>query len=110
MRTSPSCVASAALLLLSACSSEPKKDAKYPARQPGCEVRVFPEGNAPTYNTDNIGPVQATCDESFSDADCMRTLKDEACKLGGDTLWGVNDSPTRQAGKKRFAGRAAHQK
>ena len=93
-----------------ACSSEPKKDAKYPARQPGCEVQVFPEDHVPTYKTDNIGPVQASCDDSIPDADCMRTLKDEACKLGADTLWGVNDNPTKQLGKKKFFGRAAHQK
>jgi hypothetical protein len=97
----------ALLLLVSACSSPPK-EGKYPARQPGCEVQVFPEN--PPYQTDNIGPVQATCDESVSDADCMRTLKDEACKIGADTIWGVSDNPTKEYGKKKFFGRAAHQK
>jgi hypothetical protein len=104
------CVACVALFVVSGCSSEPKKEGKYPARQPGCEVQVFGEDRVPTYKTDNIGPVQASCDESISDAECMRTLKDEACKLGADTLWGVNDNPTKQAGKKKLSGRAAHQK
>jgi hypothetical protein len=88
--------------------SPPPPPTKYPPRQPGCEIQIFPEN--PSYQTDNIGPVSSSCDESISDADCMRTLKDEACKLGADTVWGVSDNPTKQAGKKKFFGRAAHQK
>lgn len=94
--------------LVTGCPSAPEKPAKYPPREPNCEVQVFPE--APTYSTDNIGPVSASCDESVSDADCLRTLKDQACKLGADTVWGVSDNPTKQPGRKRFFGRAAHQK
>jgi hypothetical protein len=95
---------------LGACGGGSAKEqaAKYPARQSGCEIQIFPEN--PSYQTDNIGPVQASCDESVSDSDCLRTLKDEACKLGADTVWGVNDNPTRQLGRKKFFGRAAHQK
>jgi hypothetical protein len=82
--------------------------AKYPPREPGCEIRTFPD--APSYATDNIGPVRSSCDESISDSDCLRTLKDEACKLGADTVWGMNETPTIDLGKKKFSGRAAHQK
>lgn len=64
----------------------------------------------PSYATDNIGPVQARCDESVSDADCLRELKDQACKLGADTVWGVSDTPTLEGGKKKLSGRAAHQR
>jgi hypothetical protein len=69
---------------------------------------VFPE--TPSYPTDNIGPVSASCEESVSDADCGRTLKDQACKLGADTVWGVSETPTKHLGRKKFYGRAAHQK
>jgi len=93
---------------LAACASEPKAPGKYPARQPGCEVQVFPE--EPSYQTENIGPVQASCDESISDADCLRELKDQACKVGADTVWGVGDGPRMEANKKKLSGRAAHQK
>lgn len=89
--------------------SPPEQPSKYPPQKPGCEVQVFTDLN-PTYQTENIGPVSASCDESISDADCMRTLKDQACKLGADTVWGVNEPPTKAAGKKKFFGRAAHQK
>jgi hypothetical protein len=97
-----------ALFSLAACASQPATPSKYPPREPGCEVQIFPE--EPAYETDNIGPVSASCDDSVSDADCTRELKDQACKLGADTVWGVSDNPTKQAGKKKFFGRAAHKK
>jgi hypothetical protein len=94
--------------LVIACSSPPPKDTQYPPRQPGCEVQIYPD--TPPTPTDNIGPVSASCDEITSDADCMRELKDQACKLGADVVWGVSDNPTKQAGKKKFFGRSAHTK
>ncbi len=89
-------------------SSQAMPPSKYPAREPGCEVKVFPD--EPSYSTDNIGAVSASCAEDVSDADCKRTLTDQACKLGADTVWGVEDKPTMKNGKKHFSGRAAHQK
>ncbi len=58
--------------------------------------------------TDNVGPVMASCSDATV-ADCMRTLKDSACKLGADVLWGV-DPPEVKAGKMHLHGRAAHTK
>jgi hypothetical protein len=94
--------------LLGACAKQSEIPSKYAARQPGCEIRVFP--NEPSYPTDNIGPVSSSCDESVADQDCLRTMQDEACKLGADTVWGVSDKPEMKGDKKRFYGRAAHQK
>lgn len=89
-------------------SSSQQQKSKFPPREPGCEILIFPEN--PSYQTENIGPVQASCDETISDEECIRTLKDAACKLGADTIWGVNEAPMVEAGKKKFSGRAAHQK
>ena len=94
--------------LIAGCASPPPKDTQYPPRQPGCEVQIYPD--VPPVPTDNIGPVSASCDDITSDADCMRELKDQACKLGADVVWGVSDNPTKQAGKKKFFGRSAHTK
>lgn len=94
--------------VLLACGAPSEVPSKYPPQKPGCEVRIFPD--RPSYPTDNIGPVSSSCDESISDADCLRTLMDEACKLGADTVWGVSDKPELKLGKKRFYGRSAHQK
>ncbi len=94
--------------LVAACGSTPAKESKYPPLPEGCDVAIFSE--IPPMPTDNIGPVSATCDESISDADCMRTLKDQACTLGADVIWDAQDTPSKQGNKKRLSGRAAHKK
>lgn len=96
------------LVAFVACASPPAKETQYPPREPGCDVKIFVE--IPPMPTDNIGPVMATCDEGISDADCMRTLKDQACKLGADLVWGVDDVKSKVPGQKKLAGRAAHTK
>ena len=96
------------IVLAAACGNKQEQPTKYPPLKEGCEVLVFPE--TPKQQTDNIGPVSATCDESVPNEDCMRTLKDEVCKLGGNVVWGVEPNPTQQLGKKKFFGRAAHTK
>jgi hypothetical protein len=96
------------VILLASCASKQEQPSKYPPQKEGCEVQVFQE--TPTVQTDNIGPVSSSCDQDVSDQDCLRTLKDEACKLGGNVVWGVEPNPTKQLGKKKFFGRAAHTK
>jgi len=96
-------------VLAAACDPAPNpKGASYPAREVGCEVKVF--NDAPSGNTDNIGPVSAKCTADISKDDCMRTLKDQACKVGADILWGVNEQAEQKDGKTYFYGRAAHSK
>lgn len=95
-------------LTLVACASAPKEPGRYPPQKEGCEVQVFPE--SPSMDTDNIGTVNATCGDDVSDDACLRTLKDEACKLGADVVWGVADKPSVSLGKKKLSGRAAHTK
>ena len=106
MRLDSSLGTALVLLVASACSGGAKPEGRYPARAEGCDVKTFPE--APAVPIDNIGPVTATCSEDISNSDCMRTLKDQACKLGGDVIWGVDDVPSMKLGKKQLAGRAAH--
>jgi hypothetical protein len=93
-------------LVVAGCPSPPPQDPRYPARQPGCDIKIFTE--IPPMPTDNIGPVSATCAENVTDADCMRTLKDEACKLGADLIWGIDEG--NKVGKKYLSGRSAHTK
>ena len=94
---------------IASCAPPQAPDPRYPARREGCDVQIF--HNAPYMQTDNLGPVSATCSASVSDEDCLRTLKDQACKLGGDVVWGVPEKArVDQAGKLNFEGRAAHTK
>ena len=96
------------IAFVAGCPSPAPQDPRYPPRQEGCDIKIFVE--IPPMQTDNIGPVMANCDESVTDAECMRTLKDQACKLGADLIWGVDDVPAKANGKKKLAGRAAHTK
>lgn len=81
-------------------------DSRFPARPEGCEVRLFHE--MPDMATTNIGPVRAHCGLDVADADCLRTLEDQVCKLGGDVVWGVADKPQQGGDKNYWQGRAAH--
>lgn len=93
------------LALVAACGGAKNTDARHPSKPAGCEVRLFHD--APTIPTENLGPVRASCDESVSDDECIRTLKDQACALGGDVIWGIADEPERKNNKKYWFGRAA---
>lgn len=93
------------LVALAACGGQ-ERPSRYPARPPGCAVTLY--HGVPHGKTVNIGPVSASCDEDVSDADCIRTLEDQVCKIGGDVVWGVDDTPKMDLGHKKFSGRAAH--
>jgi hypothetical protein len=102
------CALCALLIGAVGCGSSTPKDTRFPPRAEGCEVQIYVD--APSVATENIGTVSATCGETISNADCMRTLKDEACKLGADVLWGVDDTAVQSVTKRRISGRAAHTK
>jgi hypothetical protein len=97
-----------ALVAAVSCAAGATTDARYPARAEGCSVRVFED--APNIPTDNLGPVKATCSADVSDADCLRTLEDQVCRLGGDVVWGVPPQPSKTDAGSRWSGRAAHTK
>ncbi len=80
------------------------KEGAFPA---GCPVDITEE--APVVATTNIGPVNASCAPDVSDDDCLRSLKDQACALGADAIWGVED-PKVTDGRKRVSGRAVKKK
>ncbi|HWL84194.1 MAG TPA: hypothetical protein VNO21_00145 [Polyangiaceae bacterium] len=94
--------------VLAACGGKGGPATQFPPREEGCAVAL--EHAAPAHPTVNIGPVSANCDESVSEADCLRTLKDQVCKLGGDIAWGVAEEPVRKNSRQQWSGRAAHTK
>jgi hypothetical protein len=57
---------------------------KYPAKPEGCPVEVFP-ATEPTYSYENIASVRVGCD--FGRSRCIDRLREEACKLGADTVY-----------------------
>jgi len=73
------------------CGSETKNPGRFPPRPVGCDVLVFHD--TPSVPTHNVGSVDAVCGEDIKDQDCLQTLKDQVCKLGGDVVWGVAEQP-----------------
>lgn len=94
-------------IALAACGGS-RGSSKYPAQPEGCEVVIFQ--GPPTMATDNIGPVRAVCDDQIPEAECLRELKDQACKLGANVIWGVPPGPSFEDRKQLLSGRAAHTK
>ena len=88
------------------CGGTQVPDARFPRRPEGCKVQLF--NDSPDGPTTNIGPVRADCALDVSEADCLRTLLDQVCKLGGDVVWGVADKPQLAGDKNHWEGRAAH--
>jgi hypothetical protein len=86
----------------------PPPPSLYPPRPPGCEVQILE--NAPTSPTYNIGAARARCGTDIGKDECIRVLKDQVCKLGGDLVWGVADTPRVVDDKNEWSGRAAHTK
>jgi hypothetical protein len=104
MRRAVASGASTLLSLAVACGGD-AASAKFPAREKGCDVRIFER--APPMATKNLGAVRARCAPDVPDDDCIRTLKDEACAMGADAIWGVGE-PSMKDGRKVFGGRAVH--
>lgn len=96
-----------ATLLLAACGGG--SPSKFPARPAGCQVAILRDG-APPYPTENIGPVSASCSNLVSSEDCLRELQDQVCKLGGDVVWQVPDTPKAADERIYWSGRAAKRK
>jgi len=91
------------------CGGGSRTESRWPERAAGCDVKIFHE--SPTMPVSTIGHVQAVCDQDkVSEADCMRELKDQACKIGADVLWAVPMTPSYEYGKQLWSGRAAHTK
>jgi hypothetical protein len=81
---------------------------RFPALPSGCPVQIFE--NTPPMPTENIGSVRARCALDISREDCRRELKDQACRLGADVVWGASDAPRVVDEKNEWSGRAAHTK
>lgn len=75
-------------------------DARYPAREEGCPVKLYP--GPPSIPVDDLGVVHVECAPGSS---CERQLENAACRLGGDVVWGTADNALNAA---TLSGHAAH--
>jgi hypothetical protein len=94
--------------LLASCGGAAKTDSRYPARPEGCEVKIF-HGKVAGITYDDIGRVDAICGNDLGTEECLKELKNQTCKLGGDIVYDVPDEPQKPSpDKMRYTGRVAH--
>jgi hypothetical protein len=77
----------AAALAVTCATSPPRK---YPPRRPGCALAVFASSTPQIAGGwDDIGIAEASCYLDESEVACMHRLRVEACRMGGDIVYGV---------------------
>ena len=92
-----------ALVTLAACGGS-SPDARYPAREDGCPVKLYP-GPA-GIPVDDLGNVSVQCPPDAAGR-CERLLMNAVCRLGGDVAWGTADNALNAS---TLVGHAAHSK
>jgi hypothetical protein len=104
-----SALCSMLLFALPACGGGgAKTDSRYPPRPEGCAVQLF-RGKIMSIPYDDIGRVDAICGTDIGPEECLKELKNQTCKLGGDLVYDVPDEPSKPSPDKvRFTGRVAH--
>lgn len=70
-------------------------DARYPRRPSGCDLAIYHTPVPGVAVWDDLGVAEAACHISDSVAECLRRLKSEACRLGGDMIYNVPHKPLR---------------
>lgn len=92
-----------------ACASGASTPSRYPHRPPGCELAVFHTPVPGVALWDDLGVAEAACHISTPEAECMRALKAEACRMGGDIIYNVPRKPFRpQDQALLYRGQVAH--
>jgi hypothetical protein len=79
----------AGMLMLAACGGS-ATDARFPPREDGCPVKLYP--GAPAIPVDELGTVQVEC-AGGGGGPCERQLENAVCRRGGDVAWGMADNP-----------------
>jgi hypothetical protein len=93
------------------CATTPRSGnaAKYPPRPNGCKVRVFHTPAPDVKEWDDLGIAHVDCYLDVGAVQCLRKLKSEACRMGGDLLYDVPKKPLRPTDQGMvYTGHAAH--
>jgi len=85
----------AALAGIAGCASQPGPPPRYPPRAAGCELAIYPTSVPGVAAWDDLGPVEAVCNINSNTADCLRQLRAEACRMGGDIVYDWPKKPLR---------------
>jgi hypothetical protein len=95
--------------VLGGCASGGSASARYPRRPPGCELAVYHTAVPGLAAWDDLGVAEAVCNIGIPVAECLRMLRAEACRMGGDVLYNVPYKPFRPRDQvMQFRGQVAH--
>jgi hypothetical protein len=79
-----------ALVLLSTLTCAGSKTTRrYPRRPPGCALKIYHAPMPEAVTWDDIGFLEVGCYLDEGESLCMHRLRSEACKMGGDMIYGV---------------------
>jgi hypothetical protein len=93
-----------------ATSSNPNA-AKYPPRPGSCKVRVFHTAAPEVKEWDDLGMAHVDCPLDVGSVQCLKRLRIEACRMGGDIIYDVPKKPQRPTEQGMvYAGHVAHTK
>ncbi len=85
--------------------------AKYPPRPGGCKVRVFHTPAPEVKEWDDLGVAHVDCYLDVGAVQCLKKLRVEACRMGGDLLYDVPKKPLRPTEQGMvYTGHVAHTK
>ena len=85
--------------------------AKYPRRGGNCKIRVFHTPAPDVKEWDDLGMARVECQLDVGGVQCLRRLREEACRMGGDLLYDVPKKPMRPTEQgMAYAGHVAHTK
>jgi len=68
---------------------------KYPPRPGGCKIRVFHTPAPDVKEWDDLGVAHVDCPLDVGTLHCLRRLRMDACRMGGDLLYDVPKKPLR---------------
>jgi len=86
------CFATGIILTVACVTSEVSRlnDATYPAKAEDCPIKIFPS-TTPDYEWEDIASVKAHCHGVVGRDGCVQEIREKACALGGDTVYGFTD-------------------
>lgn len=100
------------LLALTCATAPPNPNAgKYPPRGINCKVMVFHSAAPGVKEWDDLGVAHVDCPLDLGAVQCLKKLREEACRMGGDILYDVPKKPMRPTDQGMvYAGHVAHSK
>ncbi|MEO8215235.1 MAG: hypothetical protein ABI560_18695, partial [Myxococcales bacterium] len=78
-----------------ASTADQERDARYPRRGAGCELAIYHTAVPGVPAWDDLGVAEVACHISDPAAECLRRLRNESCRMGGDIIYNVPHQPLR---------------